>query len=35
MNQIFFHLIDLILNDNDHIEQGIQIALEKSFGGKK
>jgi hypothetical protein len=35
MNQIFFDLIDLILNDQNNIEQGIKIALEKCFDGKK
>ncbi|CAF4914741.1 unnamed protein product [Rotaria magnacalcarata] len=31
LNRIFFDLIDLILNDNNNIQQGVQLALEKQF----
>lgn len=35
MNQIFFDLIDLLLNDNNNIEYGIELALKKTQQGKK
>ncbi|CAF4656571.1 unnamed protein product [Rotaria magnacalcarata] len=35
LNRFFFDLIDLILNDNNNIEQGVQLALEKQFIERK
>jgi hypothetical protein len=35
MNKIFFDLIYLLLNDNNNIEQGIELALEKQFHQNK
>jgi hypothetical protein len=35
MNEIFFDLISLLSNDNNNIEEGIKIALEKKQYGKK
>jgi len=35
MNKIFFDLIDLLLNDNNNIQQGIQLALNKQLNQNK